>query len=318
MIELYLQNSKSGKVYNISNIVEDIKWQTLRVGKASTLTFSMISENISLLENGSIIRFKYNNKNIFYGYIFSIQYNQDNKASITAYDQVRYLLNKETYVFKAKRADQIIKRITSDFQLKVGNLANTKYLIPAMVEDSQSLIDIIYKALDLTLINTGKLFVFYDDFGKLVLRDIEDMRLPVIIGDSSLMTGYNYEQNIDKDSFNKIKLVKDNEKTGKREAYIVQDKSNIISWGTLQYYEKVSEKLNEAQIQERAKQLLSNKNRSALSLQLDAVGDLRIRAGNAIYINIKDLNRKQLLITDDCSHNFNGGQHTMSLTLKVI
>lgn len=47
----------------------------------------------------------------------------------TAYDQLRYLKNKDTRVYVNKRADEVVRSIASDFQLNVGMLENTGYVI---------------------------------------------------------------------------------------------------------------------------------------------------------------------------------------------
>jgi hypothetical protein len=154
--------------------------------------------------------------------------------------------NKETYVFNGKRADEIMAQIAADFGLKIGTLENTGYMIPSMIEDGQTLFDIVLKALDYTLINTGKMFVLWDDFGSLKISDVEKSKLDLFVGDSSLATGFTYETDIDSETYNKIKLVQDNKTTGKRDVYIFQDSNNMKFWGVLQDYEVVDEKMNEA------------------------------------------------------------------------
>ena len=39
----------------------------------------------------------------------------------TAYDQLRYLKNKDTRVYVNKRADEVVRSIASDFQLNCRN-----------------------------------------------------------------------------------------------------------------------------------------------------------------------------------------------------
>lgn len=318
MISLIMQNTTNGCIYDISQLVTDISWSTVRVGKASELSFTLVIEKGLEINEGSIIYFKKDNHSIFYGYIFKISRKLDETLEITAFDQIRYLLNKDTYVFKNKRADEIINKIARDFNLKTGIIENTNYKIPLMVEDGQTLIDIIYKSLDNTLINTGQMYVLYDCFGSLTLKNISNMLTDIIIGDSSLLTSYSYDRSIDGDSFNKIKLYKDNKKTGKREVFIIRDSNNIKKWGLLQYYEKVNDKLNEAQIYKRAKQLETVKNRVVQRLNLECIGDLSIRAGSSIYVDIKGLDLKQRFIVDNAKHKFSNNEHTMDLTLKVI
>jgi hypothetical protein len=113
-----------------------------------------------------------------------------------------------------------------------------------MIEDTQKLLDIIDKALTLTLHHGNQNFVFFDDFGKLSLRLVDDMLVDVYLGDGSLMYDYSYKRSIDSDTYNQIKLVQDNKKTQKRDVHMARDSANIAKWGLLQYYEKVDEGLN--------------------------------------------------------------------------
>ncbi len=318
MIKLVMQNTSNGEIHDISQLVTELSWDTIRIGKASELAFTLVVDKELDISEGSIIYFKKDDTPVFYGYIFKISRSTDDTISITAYDQLRYLLNKDTYIFKNQKAHEIVHKIATDFNMRLGTLEDTEYKIPLMVEDGQTLLDMIYKALDNTLINAGEMYVLYDDFGKLTLRNIKNMFTNLIIGDHSLLTSYSYDRSIDGDSYNKIKLYKDNKETGKREVYIVKDSSNIGKWGLLQYYEKVNDKLNDAQIRKRAKQLESVKNRVVRGLSIECIGDLSIRAGTSIYVDITGLHLKQRFIVDSAKHKFSDHQHTMSLTLKVI
>ena len=150
-----------------------------------------------------------------------------------------------------------------------------------MIEDGQTLFDIVLKALDHTLINTGKMFVLWDDFGSLRITDVEKSKLDLYVGDASLATGYSYETEIDSETYNKIKLVRDNKETGKRDVYIFQDSNNITFWGVLQNYESVDEEMNEAQIKERGGQMLELYNRPKKTFEVKALLDLSVRAGRA-------------------------------------
>ena len=52
------------------------------------------------------------------------------------------------------------------------------------------------------------------------------MYVPIMI-DAETGQNYDYESSIDENTYNRIKLVYDNEDAGKREVYIAQDSSNI-------------------------------------------------------------------------------------------
>ncbi|MNN79338.1 hypothetical protein D3C81_1959690 [compost metagenome] len=50
---------------------------------------------------------------------------------------------------------------------------------------------------------------------------------------------------------------------------------------------------------------------------MQAIGDLRVRAGSFLYVLLEDL-ETQLFLVDECTHSLSGGEHTMSLQIKVV
>ena len=279
-IRIQYQNNVTGAAFDITTLVSGAKWSTKRSGSPASLELTAIVNDEIQWSHGGIVTLLDDKTGLFYGYVVKISQNEKEQVQITAYDQTWYLKkNKDTYVFKGKRADQVLKQIAEDFKLKTGSLANTGYSIPSMIEDGQTLFDIVLKAIDYTLINTGKMFVLWDNFGKLTLTDVETAKLDLFVGDGSLATGFTYESEIDSEAYNKIKLVKDNKKTGKRDVYIFQDSKNMTLWGILQDYEVVDEDMNEAQIKKRGGQMLELYNRPKRSFSVSAIADLSVRAG---------------------------------------
>lgn len=317
MLEI-ITDDKKGNLYDISELVTEASWKTSRIGKPGSFDFTMIQDSNYMINNGDIVTAKYDGKPLFYGYVFTVGRDEEETLKIKAYDQIRYLAASDTYVFKNVTAAAILKRIVNDFGLKWGNIVDTKHVIPSLVEDTQKLIDIIDKALAITTVNTGNIFVMYDDFGRIALKNAKDMVLTISLGDDSLMTGFSFEKSIDTDTYNKIKLVQDNKKSGKRDVHIAQDSANIAKWGLLQYYQKVDEKMNNAQIKQLLTQLTTQKNRETKTLKLDALGDPSIRAGCFVHIEIEELAISQLYLVEECSHKFSGGDYTIQIELKVF
>lgn len=324
MLNILIDN-KDGNVWDITQIVVDVSWKTSRIGKAGSLDFTLIKnapgqDKTFKYTNGDIVRVQRaeDGANVFYGYIFSIDGGRDETVRISCYDQLRYLMANDTYVFANVTAADVVKKIAADFGLKLGQIDDTGYKIPTMAEDNQKLLDIICKALDLTLINTGKNYVFLDDFGSLSVRNVNDLLLDFIIGDGSLMTDYTHKISIDSDTYNQIKLYRDNKETGKREIYQAFDSVNMAKWGVLQLYQSVDEGMNEAQINELLDTLATLKNRESKTLKIEAIGDLRVRAGCYLRIQIQEYGINQPFLVDECTHSFDGADHRMSLELKAI
>lgn len=312
MIEILIQNGE--KVYQ--PVLEDgADWKLERVGTPGQLNFKVLRDDILNIEEGNAVRLKIGDKEIFYGFIFTIGSSKEKSVSITAYDQLRYLKNKDTYVYTNKRADEVIRMLANDFRLNVGNLETTGYKIASRVEENEELFEMIKNALDITLQNTKKMYVLYDDFGKLTLKNIENMLLNVLI-DEDTGGDFNYKSSIDSDVYNKIKLTYDNEKTGKREVYISQDSSNINKWGVLQHFDTLQENEN-GKAKADALLRLYNKKRKNLSVK-NVTGDLRVRAGSLIPVslNLGDSKILQLMIVEKCTHSFKNNEHFMDLTLR--
>lgn len=310
-------DNRDGNVWDISELVTDVNWKTSRAGKAGSLDVTFVKDAEFACNNGDVLLFRLGDRDVFFGYVFSIDFGKDDTVKMTAYDQMRYLMGSDTYVLSNVTATEVVRQICSDIGLKVGELADTRHRL-SLVEDGKKLMDIIFSALDKTLIATEKIYVLYDDFGAITLRDAEDMALDFVIGDDSLMYNWTHQRSIDSDTYNQIKLVKDNQKTGRREVYIAQDSANIAKWGRLQLYQSVDEKMNAAQISELLDRLIAVKNRETKSLKIDALGDIRVRAGCYVPIQIEELGIRQFFLVDECNHKISGNAHTMTLDLKVI
>ncbi|WP_046213119.1 XkdQ/YqbQ family protein [Paenibacillus wulumuqiensis] len=321
MIQLHIDN-KQGSLWDISGIASDITWKTSRIGKPASLEFTLISDGFYQkkdfdVQNGYVVRFIYNEANLFYGYIFTVSTGTDKQIKVTAYDQVRYLLGNDTFVFTNVTADEVIRQIATKNNLKLGKLDKGKYTIPSLIEDNKKLLDIIMGALDHTLAYKSQLMVFYDDFGKLRLQDIRSMKPSVILGKGHYLYDYSIKKSIDSDTYNQIKFYRDNKDTGHRDIFIKRDLNHIGAWGLLQKYEKAEDSWNIAQIEEALSLNLKLYNREQVTLSVDAIGDVNVRAGQFAYILLDEF-EVQVYLVEECSHKFSGTDHTMSLDVKVV
>ncbi|QWU15640.1 hypothetical protein SAMN04487895_12824 [Paenibacillus sophorae] len=320
-MELLVKN-KEGRIWDIAGIVSDISWKTARSGKPSTLELTLLNGGIYqhpkfAIANGDIVQFRKDGINVFYGFVFSLETGQDRLLKLTAYDQIRYLLGNGSYALENVTATGVIRKIAGDYGLRTGVLEETEYIQPSLIEDDKKLLDIIMGAIESELRQKGRLLAFYDDFGKLTLRSPESMLLNVALGAGSLLYDYSLKTSIDDETYNTIILYKNNEETGKRDFYPASDKDNVKRWGILHLSQKADDNANAAQIREKAEQLLKLHNREKVSLSVQAIGDLRVRAGSFIYVLLDEL-EAQLFLVDQCTHNLSGGEHTMSLDIKVV
>ena len=321
MVELLIVNESGTKTY-FPAVQEGIEWSTERRSTPGKLTFKVMKDDILDFSEGSAVRMRENGENIFFGFVFKQQRTREKEIiTVTAYDQLRYLNNKDTKIFENTTASGIVQSIATDYSLNVGVLSLTKYKLESRVEENTSLFEMIENALDLELTNLGDMYVLYDDFGKLTLKSMEDM----YVGDSQSgylcideETGQNYDyvSSIDDSTYNRIKLTYDNEDTGKREVYIAQDSSNINKWGILQYFDTLSKGENG---QSKADALLSLYNKKTRKLKVtNAFGDNRVRAGSMILVNLDlgDVKLQNFMLVEKCRHIYKESEHWMDLTLR--
>lgn len=294
-----------------------VTWETTRMGQPGKLNFNVVKDEIIDFQEGNEVQFMSDNENIFKGYVFTKDRDKNQIIRVTAYDQLRYLKNKHTYIYEKKKASDVINKIAKDFNLETGTIADTSYVIPSRIQDNKTLFDIIYDALDLTLMNKRKLYVLYDDFGKLTLKDIETMKIPDLVIGEYNSQNFSYKTDIDTDTYNRVRLYRDNEKTGKREIYEVKHSENMNKWGTLQYFESVNENTN---AKAKAEAILKMKNRVNKSLSLkDVIGDTRVRAGTSAMIlmrDIGDISIQQYMLIEKAKHVFSNDEHWMTLDLR--
>ena len=311
-VELLIQHN--GELF--APIVEEgIEWSTERKGSPGQLTFKVVYDGVVDFAEGDRVRLKVDDDEIFYGFIFTLKRDKDQIISITAYDQLRYLKNKDTYVYKNKTAGEVVQMIAADFNLQVGEIENTGFKIASRVEDNSALFDIIQNALDLTLQNQNKMFVLFDKFGKITLKSLENMKVDVLI-DEETGENFEYSSSIDSETYNKIKLTYENEETGKRDIYIAQHGQNINDWGVLQHTDTLKEGEN-GQVKANALLKLYNHKTKNLSIK-NAFGSTKVRAGSMIpvILDLGDFKVQNMMLVEKCKHEFKESQHFMDLTLR--
>ena len=173
----------------------------------------------------------------------------------------------------------------------------------------------ILNALDITLVNTGNLYILDDDFGKIRLRNISKTKINLILDEESA-ENYLYSASIDNDTYNQIKLIQDGGDDKSRKIYIAKDSSNIQKWGLLQMLDSVSDKENG---QVKADALLKLKNRETKEFSLKkAFGDNRIRAGARCYVkvNAEDETIDSIMLVEKAKHTYYKDEHTMDVEFK--
>lgn len=310
-VELFIQHNS---IIQYPVVEEGTKLILERKGTPGKLEFTVVKCAGLNFGEGDPVKLTVNGTPMFYGFVFKKNRDKGGTIDVVAYDQLRYLKNKDTLTDEGLKASDLLKRLATDFRLNLGEVEDTGHTIETIVEENQTLFDMMQNALDETLMNTKQLFVLYDDVGKLTLKNINSMKLDLLI-DEETGENFSYESSIDDQTFNKIKLVYNNEKTGKRELFIAQDGDKMNQWGVLQYFEEVQTKTGASSKANALLKLYDQKTRR-LTVK-NAFGDVRVRAGSSLVValNLGDIITNNYMVVNKVTHSFKGEEHRMELDL---
>ncbi len=318
-LELYLQNSNTGKIYDVSQIAEKVTLSDSIEGEAGKLTCSLQKDPNNLLQiaNGSIVSFIVDKVGMFFGYVFKIGTDAKANYSITCYDQMRYMKNTDVYTTANMTASNIFAKICEDYGLRYKIKIPTNYIPEPYIHDKKTLYKIVERGINLANINDKAKYFIKDEFGELVWSELSYEKTNVQLGDGSMLTGFKYERSIDENTYNQIKLYRDNKNTGKRDVWIVKDSNNIKRWGLLQFLEKADDNTNEAQLRQTAENYLKVKNIETEKLKLEAEGIKELRAGKGIKFILPHENINKWMWIINSTHSFTKYEHTMELEVAI-
>lgn len=270
-----------------------------------------------MFPNGSTVIFRYGDADVFYGFLFNSK--QDKKTyKCIACDQLIYLAKaKGSLMRQIQTLDSFVNDVAYAIgeRMRLGGLDQTEYKLGKYNFDNVTYLDMLYQSIQDNLVGNGYMYTLRDNFGALDLTDTFDLRLPLVVGDESLAVDFEYSKSIDEDTYNYVKLAKDDKQKGVRDFYVAQDNASISKWGKLVLYEKITANLSDVQIAERANMILSIKNRETESLKIDCVGDVRVMPGSGIKIEIAEADLNMWAVVDSVTHDFGKDKHTMAVNL---
>ncbi len=324
MIDLIIHNRSTNRFWNVH--AQSITHTTGRTGSPGTLKFTVNKAGSLSFTEGDEVGFTVDGQFQFYGWVFTKVKDRWGVIEVTCYDRLRYFKTNASYAFYAMTAGDMIRRMAEDLLLNVDSIADTGYAIPSFIQQDKSCMDIAGEAIQQTLLNTGDIYVMYDSGVGISLARPEDMISPYVIGEKSLLLDYQYQTDIDSQTYNSVKLARPNEATGRVDVFVAQDSASIGQWGLLQLYQTVDGSLNDAQVKAQADVSLEYYNRQLRTLKIDSLG-VPLRAGQLILARIPDLGDIALdryLLAEEVAHTYQYNDelqdydHEMSVELRGL
>ena len=298
-----------GTVYQPA--VEELSLTLERSGTPGKCTFKVYKDDVLRIQKGNMIRVIVDNYKLFYGFVFTTKESDPQHLEITAYDQLRYFKYKASYTFKKTKASTILRTICKDSLFHYGTISDTKYKLPKVIQQDKTLLDIMGDVLAETTMATGEIFVMYDNYGKITLREASKLCLDCVV-DKETAQEYSYESSMDGNTYNYINLKLED----KNESFSAMDTGKIEKWGLLEYQGTLKDP-SIGQI--KANALLNAYSRLERKFEVSGVfGDPRVKAGFSVPVimQLHDKKIRHYMMVEKVTHTFKNREHTMNLTLR--
>lgn len=318
MSDISLILYRDGKTYDISELVENIKWKGRKGSAARSVSISLLdSKNVKSgidVTKGHQLIFSYKGKELFRGIIMSQQQSESFKMPITAYDNGIYLANnKDTFVYENKTVHDIFIDVCKRFGIKYSGAAKTSYKIPELTKSKTTAWDAILDAISQDFKATGTKYYVNSSKGVLSLVKRRENILQWVLETGGNIMSYTYKRSIE-DIKTRLKILSDEDKV-----YAVKKNTELEKKiGIFQDIEKKDDDLSEAKLQEHIKETLKEISTPEISLNVEALGIPEVISGMGVYVIIDELGIKRTFYVDEDTHTFKGGSHTMNLTLNSV
>lgn len=310
---------KGEQGYDVTQLVEQIKWKGRKGSSARTLTAKLIDDDGYKharsgidVEQGHQCLFSYNGKELFRGIIMTQTQNNKKMLTFTAYDNGIYLANnKDTFTYENKTASEVFKDCCTRFGLPMGEVANCSYKIPELTKSKTTAFDAIADALSLDFDATGIRHYVASEKGKLKLLTRRENIMQWVVEVGQNLSAYTYTRSIES--------IKTRVKMVSKEGTTLAEKKNASlekKIGVFQEIDKPDESLTTAQINDLISSILDEKSTPERTLNAEAIGIPEVISGIGLYFIIPELGLSRTFYVDEDTHVFEDNKHTMTLKLN--
>lgn len=280
---------------------------------AAVLDCAVVKEGMLSFAEGAPICLLVDGAVVFRGYVFRKQRYQPEVISVRAYDQMRYLQNRDCCVMRDFTAGDMLRRAARANGLVLGDVADTGYRLRVRSYDNRRYLDMLAEVLQETLVGTGRHYYVLDDGGKLCLRSCRDMQVNMLL-DIAAVGGYDYATSIDDGLASRVKVIYEDKRKGARREFIAENSEYLRRYGVLQLVSKSADATE--QTMEKARQLLREAGYRQERLMLrDVPGDLRLCGGAmvGVRLDLGDVIRDEWMLVEDVRFGWRRGEFLMDM-----
>lgn len=284
---------------------------------AAVLDFVVVKNGMLNFLEGAPVRLRLDGQTVFVGRVFSKRRRQPELIQVRAYDQLRYLQNRDCCMLRDFTPGDLLRRICSENNMQLGKVADCGLRLGAHSFDNRRYLDMLAEVLAEVWQARGRRYFVYDDCGVVCLQSCWDMRVNILLA-ADCIGGYEYATSIDEKTYNRVKVIYEDKRKGLRKEFVAEDGGKIADWGVLQLVSKNADA--KQQTYSRARELLQlYRQRRESLLVFQAPGNIMVRGGSMVGVR---LNLGEQLV--DCwalvkraEHLIEQGNCLMNLSLEL-
>lgn len=284
---------------------------------AAVLDFCVVKNGELNFLEGAPVCLLAEGRPVFKGRVFAKRRSQPELIKVRAYDQLRFLQNRDCCAFRDFTPGDLLRRICGELGLALGEVADCGLRLAAMSFDNRRYLDMLAAVLQEVYRVKGRRYFVFDEAGRICLRSCWDMQVNILLTEACI-GGFEYATSVDEGVYNRVKVIYEDKRKGERRQFVAEDGGRLADWGPLQLVSKSADA--KEQTYARAQELLKRYRGRHESLQLlNVPGDLRVRGGSLVGVR---LNLGEQLV--DCwalvkrvEHRFVGGNVLMDLLLEA-
>lgn len=294
------------------------------------------------IELGRELRLYVDESEKFRGVIFTHDIDSSGVMNIAAYDENVYLTkNADSRKFSGMTASSIIRQLCAEFDISIGEIADTGFVIPRLILRDKTLWDMMVAALTETRRQTGRRFLISSKDGALYLTERGEKVVDWVLENGVNITGANYSQSIE-DMRNAVKVTANEDakpetgtvnlppealdmitanpnvtKNAKSPIVsTVRDDDLIARFGLMQHFDRADGDATKSKTDQLARELLAELSKIKDEATIEALGNAEITSGSAVYVieSMTKIVGGFYVITD--SHTWENGVHRMKLTVS--
>lgn len=304
----------SGRILDIHPISLEITY--VRNKSAGMLIFSY--EHLKIpISNGNNVEFSIQKHFLFDGYIFSISEN-NGIFTVTCFDKIRYFLFKDSRVYNNIYISNAIKGLLQEKGIEKYNVDDPLLHIQQNIFRNTTYLQMINTWIKYIKDNTGEDYTLFCNGEYVSFKNKKNCTIDIVLQCDSNIINYKFIRDINTDTYNYFKIVRENKKRGINDVFIKENKEHQKKYGTLQYFEKVSDKVTIGEIMNMLEILYNQKCLMKTYLHLKVLGSEKFFIGAVVKVIIQKADVDRLFIIEELKHIIRDNVYFCDMKLRLI